>query len=1057
MPAAIRKQTGRSRIGRVFRDHEELPATSDLQDNIADALDHSDYLIVICSPDTKESVWVQREIAFFLRTHDSSRVLTVLSGGEDPTAVIPEILLYEEKDGKKQPREPLSCDYRGDLKKAGREELPRLAAVLLGCSYDDLRQRQRQYRTRQVLTVLAAALILVSAGSGYLLWSRRQIRENLRQSQISESRYLAAAAMEEFRDGNRILAARLALEALPSEEDPARPVSAEAVRALSEALYACRIPVNMTVGAVRVFDTSARVERLKTDEERHRVLALDETGVVHVWETETGKEILTIAAGRLNWADLLTDSEGRIILISEDELRCYDGETGRQLWTVKDTIDYFAANLLIRPSTLFSWCLSPDGKKLYFTKKTDWSSGEKMLVTVDTGTGQILKEEDTSNASEKEQEASSSKDTDTWYAGGMAVSSDDERLAVLEKTFDDRYRLVISGDDEGAFIRVQLPFRDVHAMSFDCRGQIIICGQSTAAEETSDVPQVLSLTEELDTAGRYEAVFACYGTDGRQLWETSFPVTMDNQFSAVYSGTFRAWDTDSMEEYDACLLGNAVLFADPDSGKERGSYLLPSRIVSGEVCPPAVRVTVRSGEMAYLYPGEEKTYLNRYFTNNIEDAAYMGGYLANDDEAAVCTLNEGRRELILYEGGIGDDSFEFFEGDSQKVKDMFPLVTQTEDSRCIMLATELSDWKTAVHVLDLKNKCIDRIIDLPGGSNDYRWIRFSPEKDILTLVRTTGWNLAEEPAECVQVRVTDGNISETVIPVSDGSRQASLEDAVSGGDEVFLLVNYDNMNAVYGFLPDTGELRTLYSEDEKEPGGSRIQWIFPSDSGRHMLLVYDTGEILAEDTETCETCYFEWDIFRNQLPYTRENVHVAWNEDESVFILTYTDSEEICIAGSDGTVKSVIPCPGKSPESVYILNGEVCVLFGDASVEKYAVTNGTFEGRIELGKGEDVYSTGPKEWKPAGEHELIIRSGGTLYIADMQAGVCTQKVEGCMGYSETERMFLMNFSSYDTDMPYGWYDRSELDDLIRKGREMTEGQAISFEDRIKYALGAESS
>ena len=92
VPKDLRKQ-GKT-ITRLFRDKDELPITSSLTTDIYEALENSDYLIVICSIHTKESIWVQREIETFLKTHSRNKVLTVLASGE-PYDVIPDILLRE--------------------------------------------------------------------------------------------------------------------------------------------------------------------------------------------------------------------------------------------------------------------------------------------------------------------------------------------------------------------------------------------------------------------------------------------------------------------------------------------------------------------------------------------------------------------------------------------------------------------------------------------------------------------------------------------------------------------------------------------------------------------------------------------------------------------------------------------------------------------------------------------------------------------------------------------------------------------------------------------------
>lgn len=89
-------KASRERIERVFRDKEELPLTNNLEDPIVNALMQSEYLIVICSPRLKESVWCKKEIEIFKQYHGSENVLAVLVEGE-PEDSFPEELLYAEE------------------------------------------------------------------------------------------------------------------------------------------------------------------------------------------------------------------------------------------------------------------------------------------------------------------------------------------------------------------------------------------------------------------------------------------------------------------------------------------------------------------------------------------------------------------------------------------------------------------------------------------------------------------------------------------------------------------------------------------------------------------------------------------------------------------------------------------------------------------------------------------------------------------------------------------------------------------------------------------------
>ena len=66
IPAGIRKKTGRKKMGLVFRDQEELPLSPDLGKDIEDALDRSDWLIAVCSPQYLESSWCLRELEYFI-------------------------------------------------------------------------------------------------------------------------------------------------------------------------------------------------------------------------------------------------------------------------------------------------------------------------------------------------------------------------------------------------------------------------------------------------------------------------------------------------------------------------------------------------------------------------------------------------------------------------------------------------------------------------------------------------------------------------------------------------------------------------------------------------------------------------------------------------------------------------------------------------------------------------------------------------------------------------------------------------------------------------------
>ncbi len=347
IPTAIRKKTGKKKIERIFRDKDELPITSDLTDTISSALEKADYLIVICSPNTKESHWVTREIKYFLRNHRKDHVLTVLADG-DPNDVVPEELKYDERtvteyNGEthtiKAPIEPLSCDYRMKFSKAKKEEIPRLAAALIGCSYDELVRRQRQYRFRRFIAV-TAVLLAAAIGFGlYMAHSKKQIDEAYMESLANQSRYLASEANALLEDERRIDALYLALAAVPQGPDDPRPVTGEAVAALTEASLAYVGLSGNNIDAVWNYSLATSIKDFVISPSGTRLAAIDSLGTIHVWDTETHEELFTVLDPDYQMSEMVFADDEVLLVINYGVVKGYSALNGELLWESDDS-DY---------------------------------------------------------------------------------------------------------------------------------------------------------------------------------------------------------------------------------------------------------------------------------------------------------------------------------------------------------------------------------------------------------------------------------------------------------------------------------------------------------------------------------------------------------------------------------------------------------------------------------------------------------------------------------------------------------------------------------------------
>ena len=173
IPAAIKRQTGRKKMGKVFRDQEELPLSADLGADIEAALDRSEWFIAICSPRYLESKWCLRELEYFLEHKGREHVLTVLVEGE-PNESFPEMIrCFKKADGTIGEMEPLAADVRGataaqSIRRLKNEKL-RLLAPMLGLSFDDLKRRARQRRRKIAAIVVSAILVAAAALTTFLV------------------------------------------------------------------------------------------------------------------------------------------------------------------------------------------------------------------------------------------------------------------------------------------------------------------------------------------------------------------------------------------------------------------------------------------------------------------------------------------------------------------------------------------------------------------------------------------------------------------------------------------------------------------------------------------------------------------------------------------------------------------------------------------------------------------------------------------------------------------------------------------------------------------------
>lgn len=401
---------GRKGKWKIFRDETELPISSDLSGGIREALNNSEFLIVICSKKLKESKWCMEEIDYFKELHNgnNSKIITVLVNGT-PEEAFPEQLCHQlvpvtDSDGNvtymDKLIEPLAANVAADttegcLKKLKTEFL-RVVAPLLGCGYDDLYKREQKKKIRRWLTVgisLFAVLATFLIYNSTMLYKINNINKELEVKtaeaiesrleteaanydlKIKTSNILATQALASYNDGRLIEAARLSYDAL----DDGIPPNPTAEMILSDVMGVYSNENKMLSSSVEL---SGYVSYLTFNSEGTKLLAIDSEGNIYFIDLMTSEIEKTYYAfsnlGVTYLYEYDVDVENDVAYVAyNDQLLAISLNSGDMLWR------FYQDGFYVTDGTVHA---VPDSDLLYFS---DYSS-----YSIFTKDGKLVKDED---------------------------------------------------------------------------------------------------------------------------------------------------------------------------------------------------------------------------------------------------------------------------------------------------------------------------------------------------------------------------------------------------------------------------------------------------------------------------------------------------------------------------------------------------------------------------------------------------------------------------------------------------------------------------------------
>ncbi|MBR0373540.1 MAG: toll/interleukin-1 receptor domain-containing protein [Mogibacterium sp.] len=183
IPKDMTEATDGRRKLRVFRDQTDLTG-AELEKALRKELEVSEYLIVLCSPHSAASPWVNEEIEYFRSLGRADHIIPFIVEGE-PETDNKELECYPPalRDGE-------THMLGSNVQEIGNNKaFLKLMAILLDVRFNRLVDREKQRRRRNI-TITTATTLLILAVTGALIW--RNVIMARRNQELSYDIYGAA-------------------------------------------------------------------------------------------------------------------------------------------------------------------------------------------------------------------------------------------------------------------------------------------------------------------------------------------------------------------------------------------------------------------------------------------------------------------------------------------------------------------------------------------------------------------------------------------------------------------------------------------------------------------------------------------------------------------------------------------------------------------------------------------------------------------------------------------------------------------------------------------------
>ena len=200
VPSALCKEYSNlpKKIRPVFWYKQDLSGTK-LKDALSKELENSKFLIVICSPDSAKSEWVNDEVLSFIKQGKGDKIIPFIVGGVPHAKNTNEECFPPALLGLKRDEEIRGIDV---IRKEGKwHALVDVIATMFGIRFDELWERHKKRRRRivflSILSLLAVLAVCVA-------W-----RVSVKKELITQAKFIAAEAEKLAKEGDWYMCIKL--------------------------------------------------------------------------------------------------------------------------------------------------------------------------------------------------------------------------------------------------------------------------------------------------------------------------------------------------------------------------------------------------------------------------------------------------------------------------------------------------------------------------------------------------------------------------------------------------------------------------------------------------------------------------------------------------------------------------------------------------------------------------------------------------------------------------------------------------------------------------------